>query len=151
MRFLKYAVVLAIGLTGCNSFNTYDQAAQHQGQVKSTKDDKGFWNKIFGSDEAASDPTVVETVNPNPLVATRDERGQTLCPTAKLAAVPGLPPLPDDQLKQLSPKDKDAIIALLTNHIDELRSYASKIRDQKNGERARYMADCRRWIMQHQQ
>jgi hypothetical protein len=151
MRFLKYAAVLAISLAGCNSFNTYDPVAQHQGGVKSTKDDKGFWNKVFGSDDATPDPTPVETVNPNPTVATRDEKGQMLCPVGKIASVPALPPLPSDQLKQISPTDKDGIINLLTNHIDELRQYGNRVRDQKNAERAKYMADCRRWIMQHQQ
>jgi hypothetical protein len=150
MRFLKYAVVLAIGLGGCNSFNTYDPQARHQGQVKSTKDDPGFWQRIFG-DTSSSDAQVIETVNPNPGVATRDEQGRVLCPVAKLAAVPPLPVLPTDQLRQLSPKDKDALIQLLTNHIDELRGYADKVKDQKNAERARYMAECRRWITQHQQ
>ncbi|BDD79580.1 hypothetical protein [Burkholderia phage FLC9] len=143
--------MLTIGLAGCNSFNTYDQQTHRQGQVKSTKDDRGFFQRIFGDDPPPPEPQVIETVNPNPGVATRDEKGQLLCPMGKLAAVPELPALPSDQLKQLSPKDKDALITLLTNHIDELRTYGNKVRDQKNAERSRYMTECSRWVRQHQQ
>lgn len=153
MRFLIYATVVAIGLSGCNSFNTYDQTARHQGQQeksqKKKKEDKGLLSFLFGSDDSSdSQPSDQQTTTS---VAVRDENGKLLCPIEKFTNVGNMPALPTDQLRQLGPNDKDAIIRLLTNHIDELRQHGRKVQDQQNAEHRRYINDCRRWLLQHQQ
>lgn len=154
MRILKYAIVLAIGLSGCNSFNTYDQTARHQGERDRTqhqqkkKEDKGLLSFLFGSDDSSNDSSDTAATQPVPI---RDENGKLLCPVEKFTNVTGMPTLPTDQLKQLGPNDKDAIIRLLTNHIDELRRYGKRVQDQQNAEHRRYINDCRQWVLQHQQ
>jgi hypothetical protein len=154
MRFLKYALVLTIGVSGCNSFNTYDQTARHQGQrerieqQKKKKEDKGLFSFLFGSDDSSTEQPEPPPV---PAVPTRDENGKFLCPVEKFAPVPNMPALPTEQLKQLGPNDKDAIIQLLTNHIDALRQYGKKVQDQQNAQHRRYTYDCRKWLLQHQQ
>lgn len=157
MRSLKYAVVLAIGLTGCNSFNTYDPPHGPRGRQEqrepAKKPDKGFFSFLFGSDEQAASEVPVDPPASavDIVIATHDESGNALCPYVKLVPVPVAPPVPVDQLKQLSPKDKDALIQLLTDHIDEMHRYATRVRDQSERQRRQYAAECKRWLLLHQQ
>jgi hypothetical protein len=157
MKSLKYAVVLAIGLTGCNSFNTYEPPHGPRGRQEQReqpkKQEKGFFSFLFGSDDqAASEVPVEQPASATEIIiATRDETGNVLCPYVKLVPVPQPPPVPVDQLKQLSPKDKDAIIALLTDHIDQMHQYSTRVRDQSERQRRQYAAECKRWVMLHQQ
>jgi hypothetical protein len=160
MRSLKYAVVLAIGLTGCNSFNTYEPPHGPRGRQEQRdppkKQDKGFFSFLFGSDDqgdqAASEVPVDSPASaPEIVIATRDEAGNVLCPYVKLVPVPQPPPVPVDQLRQLSPKDKDALIQLLNDHIDQMHQYATRVRDQSERQRRQYAAECKRWVMLHQQ
>jgi hypothetical protein len=157
MKSLKYAIVLAIGLTGCNSFNTYEPPhgprGRQEGREAPNKQDKGFFSFLFGSDDQAASEVPVEqpASAPDIIIATRDEAGNVLCPYIKLVPVPQAPPVPVDQLKQLSPKDKDALIQLLNDHIDQMHQYATRVRDQSERQRRQYAADCKRWFMLHQQ
>jgi hypothetical protein len=156
MRSLKYAVVLAIGLAGCNSFNQYDPprngVGDHQGvtQTHPKKNRHGILSFLF-PDDPASEPAVpppdpVEVIGP---VDARDEQGHLLCPFKRFSVIPTPPPVPLDQLKQLGPKDKDAIIQLLTDHIDALRQYNIRVRDQQEKQRREYNAECKKWMAQH--
>jgi hypothetical protein len=155
MRFLNSAVVLTLVLAGCNSFNTYDPTAKHQGSQLQThkKADRGWFSSLFGSDDAASD--VQEVINPpppaNPTVSVRDEDGKLLCPYEKWLVIPSVPVVPADQLRQLGPKDKDAIIQLLLDHIDVMHQYAQKVHDRGEAQRKHYANECKRWLMQHGQ
>jgi len=159
MRSLKYAVVLAIGLTGCNSFNTYEPPHGPRGRSEiqqdnqKKKEDKGFFSFLFGGsdDQQASDAEVAQPASTAIVIAIQDERGNYLCPVAKLNVTPPPPEVPVDQLRQLAPTDKDAIIQLLTNHIDEMHKYATNVRNREEQQRKRYAAECRKWLILHQQ
>lgn len=156
MKSWKYAIVLAIGLTGCNSFNTYDPPHGPRGRSEITqpkKPDKGLFAFLFGSDDqSASEAQPAEAAASSTIViATRDEAGKILCPYEKLAAVPPPPEVPVDQLRQLGPKDKDALIALLTDHIDQMHQYAGRVRDQEEKQRRKVANDCKKWLLLHQQ
>lgn len=157
MRSFKYAVVLAIGLAGCNSFNQYDPprsaTGDHQGaqQTHPKKNSHGFLSFLF-PDDPASEPAVPEPVAPEEVIGpvdARDEQGRLLCPFKRFSPIPAPPPVPIEQLKQLGPKDKDAIIQLLTDHIDALRQYNLRVRDLQEKQRRDYNAECKKWMMQH--
>lgn len=157
MRFLNSAVVLALVLAGCNSFNTYDPTARHQGGGQPTthkKADKGLFSFLFGGDDApASDVPEVAEAPPtaSATVSVRDEDGKLLCPYEKLIVIPQVPVVPADQLRQLGPKDKDAIIQLLLDHVDVMHQYAQKVHDRGEAQRRHYATECKRWLMQHGQ
>lgn len=158
MRSIKYAVVLAIGLAGCNSFNQYEPprggVGDHQGANQThppKKNSHGILSFLFPDDPASDSQPAQAASDPgdNGSVDARDEAGRLLCPFKKFTAIPPPPPVPIEQLKQLGPKDKDAIIQLLTDHIDNLRAYNERVRAQQEKQRRDYNYECKKWMIAH--
>lgn len=141
MRFIRYTIVLVIGLTGCNSFNTYDVAVPNHHQTIKTTDIPGLIAKGL---EAEENPA-------SGAVTSQPELDKTLCPQIKLTSLPPPPPLPVEELKKISPNDKDAINQLLADHVDALRKYISDQRTQDAAQKRKYLLECRKWQQLHSQ
>lgn len=149
MRFFKYVIAFSVGLSGCGSFNVYDPASTKNGPSAHHETPRHFWPSA--QDDEAAKALSDADAPPPPIVVTHDEAGRVLCPLGHFTALPPPPPLPIDQLRQLSPQDKDALIRLLTDHIDQLRQYSLRVRDLNERQRHNYAYECRKWLIAHGQ
>lgn len=120
-------VAVGIVLVGCNSFNRYE--------LREDPRTTPFPYAWF------EDPTP-HYVKPAANVAP----DTPVCPPYQMPPLPKRPELPYQKLAQIRPGDNQAVDALYTEHIRELRAYIGTVNNMLQSSYNKYTEECGKYV-----